>query len=475
MSQNTEVKKKNLFQTSKKQWIKAFIACLLYILFIVWVNNFWWLLLLPVIFDVYITKIIPWSFWKKTKNRHLLKVAEWTDAIVFALIAVYFINLFLFQNYKIPSSSLEKSLLVGDFLLVSKVSYGPRIPNTPLSFPLAQHTLPGFNCKSYLDFPQWDYRRLKGLDAIKSQDIVVFNFPAGDTVTTKVPNPDYYTLCHDYGRSFVRNNPQTFGEIIYRPVDRRENYVKRCVGLPGETLEVKSNHVYINGKAQKEAPGIQLCYWVETDGRKISEMQFKRIGVSKDDQTFLLNNIPNGDQALDYCGYERNNVGVHNPVYRLPLTKEAFNKVKNLPNVINVKLDNGLISGQTFPFEYTNWTRDNYGPIYIPRKGVKIAINMRNLPLYKRVIKNYEGNSLEVKDSVIYINGKVASSYTFKMNYYWMMGDNRHNSADSRYWGFVPEDHIVGKPIFIWLSLDKDETFINQVRWNRLFKMVHKN
>ncbi len=467
-------KRNSRLQATTAQWIKVSIAIILYVLFILWVGNLWWLLLLPIIFDMYISKFIPWDFWKKTKNPTLRKVAEWADAIVFALIAVYFINLFLFQNYKIPTSSLEKSLLVGDFLLVSKVSFGPRIPNTPLSFPLAQHTLPIINTKSYLDFPQWEYKRMKGFDTIKHQDIVVFNFPAGDTVPTKVSNPDYYTLCHDYGREYVHNNKNLFGDIIYRPVDRRENYVKRCLGLPGDNLQIINHQVFINGKPQDEVPETQLSYWVTTDGRRISEAQFKRIGVSKDDQKFLINDIPNGDNLLDYCGYERNNLGKHNPVYRIPLTKEALNLVKNLPNVIKVEVDNGLISGPIFPFGYKNWTRDNYGPIYIPRKGATIDITLDNLPIYERVIRNYEKNTLQIKDSIIYINNIPAKEYTFKMNYYWLMGDNRHNSADSRYWGFVPEDHVVGKPLFVWLSIDKDETFINKVRWERLFKFVHK-
>ena len=188
----------------------------------------------------------------------------------------------------------------------------------------------------------------------------------------------------------------------------------------------------------------------------------------------MINDIPNGDNLLDYCGYERNNLGKHNPVYRIPLTKEALNLVKNLPNVIKVEVDNGLISGPIFPFGYKNWTRDNYGPIYIPRKGATIDITLDNLPIYERVIRNYEKNTLQIKDSIIYINNIPAKEYTFKMNYYWLMGDNRHNSADSRYWGFVPEDHVVGKPLFVWLSIDKDETFINKVRWERLFKFVHK-
>ncbi|HOU27595.1 MAG TPA: signal peptidase I [Paludibacteraceae bacterium] len=474
MSDIHNEKKIGRFDVSLIQWIKAFVVCLLYVLFIIWVGNFWWLLLLPIFFDIYITKFIPWSFWKKSKNKYVLKIAEWTDAIVFALIAVYFINLFLFQNYKIPTSSLEKSLLVGDFLLVSKVSFGPRVPNTPLSFPLAQHTLPILNTKSYIEYPQWEYKRLKGLDTIKHLDIVVFNFPAGDTVTTKVSNPDYYTLCHDYGREYVHNNKNLFGDIIYRPVDRRENYVKRCVGLPGDTLQIIEHQVYINGVAQEEVEGTQLSYWVTTDGRKISENQFKRIGVSKDDQQFLINNLPNGDNLLDYCGYERNSEGKHNPVYRLPLTKEALNKVKNLPNVIKIEIDNGLISGQVFPFGYKKWTRDNYGPIYIPRKGATIALNLDNLPVYERVIRNYEGNTLEIMDSTIYINAVATTNYTFKMNYYWLMGDNRHNSADSRYWGFVPEDHVVGKPLFVWLSLDKDASLLESIRWERLFKFVHK-
>ena len=227
-------------QQPRKQYIKAAIWSLVYILFIAWVGNFWWLLLLPFVFDAFVTKFIPYDWWKKYKdtNKTLYTICSWIDAIVFALVAVYFINLYLFQNYQIPTSSLEKSLLVGDYLFVSKASYGPRIPNTPLSFPLVQHTFPEWlgGGKSYIEKPQWEYRRLKGWDTVEKGDIVVFNFPAGDTVCQKMQNPDYYTLCHYLGRDYLQANRATFGDIVWRPVDRRENYVKRCVATPGDTL-----------------------------------------------------------------------------------------------------------------------------------------------------------------------------------------------------------------------------------------------
>lgn len=459
----------------KKQYIKFAIAAILYGLFILWMQNGWLVLGYILLADIYLTKYIPWGAWKKTNNPTLKSIYDWIDDIIFALVAVYFINLFIFQNYQIPSSSLEKSLLVGDYLFVSKVSYGPRVPNTPLSFPLVQNTLPILNCKSYLDWPSWDYKRVAGLGQIQRNDIVVFNFPAGDTVATLQQNPDYYTLVQMYGREAVHMNKQSFGEIIYRPVDKRENYVKRCVGLPGDSLSIRNNQVYINGKAAQNPKNMQLNYFVETE-TPLTETMFRNWGVSRDDY------MPYGQpctvtdpETLSFLGFQPNANGAYNLVYRFPMTEAMVAQVKKLPSVKKVIVEPEIIGGTMYyPVDYDNgWTRDNYGPIWIPKRGATIELTPENLALYRRCIKNYEHNELEEKDGVVYINGEKATTYTFQYDYYWMMGDNRHNSADSRSWGFVPEDHIVGKPIMIWLSLDKDRSlFDGGIRWNRLFRWV---
>ena len=459
----------------KKQYIKFAIAAVLYGLFILWMQNGWLALGYILLADIYLTKYIPWGAWKKTNNPTLKSIYDWIDDIIFALVAVYFINLFIFQNYQIPSSSLEKSLLVGDYLFVSKVSYGPRVPNTPLSFPLVQNTLPILNCKSYLDWPSWDYKRVAGLGQIQRNDIVVFNFPAGDTVATLQQNPDYYTLVQMYGREAVRMNKQSFGEIIYRPVDKRENYVKRCVGLPGDSLSIRNNQVYINGKAAQNPKNMQLNYFVETE-TPLTETMFRNWGVSRDDY------MPYGQpctvtdpETLSFLGFQPNANGAYNLVYRFPMTEAMVAQVKKLPSVKKVIVEPEIIGGTMYyPVDYDNgWTRDNYGPIWIPKRGATIELTPENLALYRRCIKNYEHNELEEKDGVVYINGEKATTYTFQYDYYWMMGGNRHNSADSRSWGFVPEDHIVGKPIMIWLSLDKDRSlFDGGIRWNRLFRWV---
>ena len=459
---------------SKRQWIKFSIATILYLLFILWVQNAWLLLGLIVLVDIYLTKYIPWGAWKQVKNPKLRSVLEWIDDIVFALIAVYIIQIFGFQNYQIPSSSLEKSLLVGDYLFVSKLSYGPRIPNSPISFPLVQNTLPILNCKSYLDWPNWGYKRVKGLGSVKRNDIVVFNFPAGDTIAIKVQNPDYYTLVDEYGRDYIWQDKATFGDVIYRPVDKRENYVKRCIGMPGDTLEIRNNQVYIDGKIAENPEKMQLNYFVETNGSMLSEEQFRLLDVSKDDRVLINGNT--NINLMNFLGIQPNTNGQYNPIYHFPLTQKTLEIAKKLPAVKKVVIESDTFGGATYyPVGYqTGWSRDNYGPLWIPKKGATIPLTEENLALYSRCIKNYENNQLEVKDGQVYINGKPENSYTFKYDYYWMMGDNRHNSADSRSWGFVPEDHIVGKPIMIWLSLDKDRTlFDGGIRWNRLFRWVH--
>ncbi len=462
---------------SKKQWIKFGIAAFLYALFCLWMQNGWLLLGEIVLVDIYLTKFIPWGAWKKSTNPTIQSILSWVDDIVFALVAVYFINIFLFQNYQIPSSSLEKSLLVGDYLFVSKLSYGPRVPNTPISFPLVQNTLPILNCKSYTDWPEWGYKRVKGLGEVKRNDIVVFNFPAGDTIALLQQNPDYYTLVAQYGREAIHLNKATFGEVMYRPVDKRENYVKRCIGMPGDSLSIRDNQVYINGKAAENPENMQFNYYIETDGTMFNEEQFSLMDVSKDDRGLLGGGNGYGQDLLAYLGFQANANGQYNPVYRMPLTNKALAIAKKFAFVKKIVIEPDAIGGTTYPVDYkTGWTRDNYGPIWIPKKGATIKLDEKNLALYHRCIKNYENNKLEVKDGKIYINDQPSTEYTFKYNYYWMMGDNRHNSADSRSWGFVPEDHIVGKPIMIWLSLDKDHRlFDGGIRWERIFRWVHKD
>jgi signal peptidase I len=452
---------------SKKQWIKFGITAILYVLFTIWMRNGWLLPGLIVLADIFLTKFVPWGAWKKTKDPSVRTALEWIDDILFALIAVYFINLFVFQNYQIPSSSLEKSLLVGDYLFVSKLSYGPRVPNTPISFPLVQNTFPITNSKSYLEWPTWGYKRVAGLGKIKRNDIVVFNFPAGDTVALKQQNPDYYTLIAEYGREYIHLNSESFGKVIYRPVDKRENYVKRCIGMPGDTLSVRDNQVYINDAQAENPENMQYNYYVGTDGSPITEEQFRLLDVSKSDRLLTTN-----QEVLSYLGFPPNTP----LVYCLPLTQKALRIVEKLPCVKQIIIQPDAFGGRTYPVDYhTGWTRDNYGPIWIPAKGSTILLTEQNLALYHRCIRNYENNTLEIKDGKVYINGKEETSYTFRYDYYFMMGDNRHNSADSRSWGFVPEDHVVGKPILIWLSLDKDHgLFDGGVRWNRLFRMVHK-
>ena len=467
----------------RKQWLKFIVVLVPYLLFLFWLKSWLGLLVIPFIYDVYISRKIRWSWWKDAEGP-VRFIMSWVDALVFALVAVYFINLFFFQNYVIPSSSLEKSLLTGDYLFVSKVSYGPRIPETPLTMPLTQHTMPVINTKSYIEWPQWDYRRVKGLGKVQLNDIVVFNYPAGDTILTEekyqandyyamvysfgqqiyqsqMPNPitpdslspqqqlDYFNMLYNIGRNYIVNNPNEYGSIDHRPTDRRENYVKRCVGLPGQTLQIKNRIVYLDGKANKEPENVQYTYYVKLKADLPDDL-LKELGISGED---LL--------SLNQNGY-------------MPLTKKAVKVLSARKDLVaSIRLNTDAATGEVYPLNaVTGWTRDNYGPIWIPKKGETVQLTLKNIALYERPIRVYEHNQLDVRNGRIYINGREAHSYTFKMDYYWMMGDNRHNSADSRYWGFVPEDHIVGKPIFIWWSSDPDRRGFSGIRWNRLFRWV---
>jgi signal peptidase I len=457
-------------KADRKEWIWYGVVSLIYILWVIWLRNYWLLLGLPIIFDLYITKKVNWTFWKRRDGQNS-KAVEWLDALIFAVVAVSLINIFLFQNYKIPTGSMEKTLMIGDHLYVSKVAYGPRIPNTPIAFPFTQHTMPlTTGVKSYVEWIKWPYKRLAGFGTVQRDDAVVFNFPAGDTVILEHQNMSYYSVVRDsaemlrmkdmYYRHPLKSNQEYYNlgrqgvwrsfKIVIRPVDKRDNYIKRCVGIPGDTLLIMNKRVYRNGVPQKEYPGIQHTYYIYlNEGQNIADKVFERMNI-----------------------YDIQRSG---NVIHAYLTNDEVSAIRQFKSVKQI-IDNDYWDGYSYDYfpNDTNykWSLNNFGPLYIPKKGATIKIDTKNLCLYERVISYYEKNDLKVKDGQIYINGQLAKEYTFKMNYYWMMGDNRHSSLDSRFWGFVPEDHIVGKPKFIWLSLDKNKKFLNKIRWNRMFMGV---
>jgi signal peptidase I len=381
---------------------------------------------------------------------------EWIDAGVFAIVAATLIRTFVFEAYTIPTGSMEKTLLINDFLFVSKFSYGPRIPNTPLSIPFVHNTLPVTNGNSYVEWIRIPYTRWFP-SPVRRRDVVVFNFPAGDTVINRPEYQSlrpYYDVCREVGRGNIDSGRQIVLSdsdqypIIIRPVDKEENYIKRCVAIAGDTLQIKDQVLYINGKAQPFPPESETYYTVDTKGQPLDET------VMKDDYDLDVNN-----------GDEIHPTGTPNQFVML-LTWKSHEKMisSGLAKSIVPEIDN---DHTVYPYadSYT-WSRDNYGPLWIPAKGATLTLTAQNYPLYERAIRVYEHNKLEMKDGKFYLNDQPATQYSFKMNYYWMMGDNRHGSQDSRYWGFVPEDHVVGEAWLIWMSWNKG------VRWSRLFQKI---
>jgi signal peptidase I len=383
---------------------------------------------------------------KKKKKKSVAR--EWLDAAVFAIVAATIIRTFFIEAYTIPTGSMEGSLLINDYLFVSKMSYGPRIPMTPLAVPLVHNTMPVTGGKSYSESVQWKYRRLPGFGDVERNDIVVFNYPAGDTVALEVQQEvDYYTLVRAYGREQVHG----MYTIMTRPVDKKENYIKRCVGVPGDKLEVRNGVIHINDKPGQQFPHSQTSYVVRTNGQPIP------VDILEDNEI---------DQPMV----------VGNSVFVFTLEPDEVAFIKQQPQVtavepyINKPAETSPNAAEwVYPHDTTNfkWNRDNYGPVIIPKKGSSIMLTPQNISLYRRIIANYEGNKLEQQNGQFVINGTPTNVYTFKMDYYWMMGDNRHNSADSRYWGFVPEDHVVGKAWFVWLSYGP-----HGIRWSRIFRSV---
>ncbi|MCH5334582.1 MAG: S26 family signal peptidase [Alistipes sp.] len=448
---------KKIREILANRWLRFAIAATIYTLwFVVWTGNPWMLLGLPIIYDFYISKLFKRYIGSRNealcKRSKLYKtVYEWVNAIIFATVVASLVHIFIFQPYVIPTSSMEKSLLIGDYLYVSKVTYGPLMPQTPLAFPFVHHTMPGSgNRKSFSEAIHWDYHRLKGLRGIERNDVVVFTFPAGDSVLLENQSVTYYDVVRDYeriyGKEEGRRRLNADYTVITRPTDKRENYIKRCVAIPGDTIRIVDGDMFINGEPQEEIPGKQYTYIVETS-TPITPYAIDRLGITE---------------------YGSNG----GSIYFMTMTAETAARVSEMDNVTAIRRYIG--SDDVFPHsdEY-RWTQDNFGPLYVPRKGDKVELTADNLPLYERIITVYEGHRLSVgDDGIISIDSEPADSYTFGMDYYFMAGDNRHNSADSRFWGFVPEDHIVGKASFIWLSLDKSKKFPGNIRWDRIFRKV---
>ncbi|MBL7828534.1 MAG: signal peptidase I [Saprospiraceae bacterium] len=378
-------------------------------------------------------------YFKKSATR------EWAEAIIFAVFAAAFIRMFLIEAYVIPTSSMEGSLKVGDFLFVSKAHYGIRTPMTVIQFPLMHNRLPFDMGESYLENPKLPYYRFPAIETVQRNAPVVFNWPVGDSVIlTPERSWDLHQARLRFGNEFLKRS-----EIITRPIDKKDHYIKRCVGISGDSIQIKAGQLFVNGQAAQNPAHMQFAYELKSPtGNSFNAKKLEDIGVSMYDRQ-------EGERGEMFFQLDANQL---EKVRSFGLSAE---RGKGRPR-----------PGYLFPNDpkrFTDWSVDDFGPVWVPKKGATTPLNLDNLAFYSRVIAVYEGNQLEVKGGKIYINGQEVSSYTFKQNYYWMQGDNRNNSEDSRFWGYVPEDHIVGKPLFIWFST-KGGSIRNGINWNRIFK-----
>lgn len=443
------------------RWVKFSLWSVIYILwFVVWMQNVWMILGLALIYDAFISRLFSRYVWSHVRaffrrNSLLSTIYDWGSAIIFAVVVASLIHIFFFQMYVIPSPSMEKTLVEGDYIYVSKLAYGPQMPNTPIAFPLVHNTMPfSASAKSFSDVWQRPYHRLKGFGEVKRNDVVVFNFPAGDTVLVEDTKVCYYDILRDFQRKYGKEEGRRLllsqNAIATRPVDKRDNYIKRCVAIPGDSLLIVNGVLHVNNIPYERIPEQQFNYNIESTS-PLSQLTFEQVGINP---------------AMVY--FEQHGERFY---YITPLTEQMIAELKKLPQITDIV--RSVRRDVVFPYdEHFTWTEDNFGPLWVPYRGATIALTPENIALYGRIIDVYEENTLEVKDGTCYINGTKAESYTFKMDYFWMMGDNRHNSLDSRYWGFVPENHIVGKAEFIWLSLDPYKSFPSNIRWSRIFTKI---
>ena len=443
------------------KWAKFAIYGIIYLLwFVLWMQNWWMLLGLALIYDSCVSKYFSRYVWDHVrafcrKNSLLSSIYDWCSAIIFAVVVAALIHIFFFQMYVIPSPSMEKTLVEGDYIYVSKLAYGPQMPNTPISLPLVHNTMPlSTSAKSFSDVWQRPYHRLKGFGQVERGDVVVFNFPAGDTVIVEDTKVCYYDVLRDferqYGKGEGRRRLHANYTITSRPVDKRDNYIKRCVAIAGDSLLIEGGVLHVNNLPYERIPEQQFNYNIESS-TPLSQLTLEQAGINP---------------AMVY--FEQHGYKFY---YITPLTEQMIAELRKLPQITDIARSRK--HDTVFPYnDHFAWTEDDFGPLWVPERGASVDLTPESVALYRRIIEVYEGNILTEHDGSYYINGEKAESYTFRMNYYWMMGDNRHNSLDSRYWGFVPEDHIVGKAEFIWLSLDPYKSFPSNIRWSRMFTKI---
>jgi signal peptidase I len=439
---------------SRKNLVYFLLFTAGYTLFVHWCGNYWLLIGILILADLFLFRLIPWSSWKRNKTTGKRKlVPELLETVIIALVVAFLLRLFVIEAYMIPTSSMEKTINVGDYIFVNKLRYGPRMPITLFSVPFVHNTLPFSSRPSYATWTELRYNRLKGYSSIRNFDVVVFNFPEGDTVVLNYTdkNETYYTLARKIGRDSLLGQHR----ILIRPVDKKENYIKRCIGIPGDTIRILHGKAYINRYKEQEPEKVQYNYFLLSSSGKLGHQ--------------LLD-------SLDISWYDVN-YNEYNGIYEIPLTGRTWTIMQKSGLIKGIRrhesVDPAFTHQQVFPFDVNYlWTEDNMGPLIVPKKNLALPINPENISLYRRIISVYEKNDLRIEGQDIYINGKKSDQYTFQMDYYFMMGDNRHNSNDSRFWGFVPEDHIIGKAWLVWLSLDKDQSGMKKIRWNKMFKII---